>query len=227
MLIFAPVLNHMDRYWIIIGLVLICSCGGKKDPKATVEMPKLPYIGEYEIIERIENGKTVYDTVFTSIPPFSLTNQDGKTITEKDYEGKVYIADFFFTTCPSICPKMTNTLTLVQEKLKDEPRFGILSHTIDPEFDQPGILKAYSEKNKANNEVWNFVTGDREIIYDLCENYYMAYAKRDSLAEGGYIHSGFLILVDKHKFVRAAYDGTRPEVADSIAADVKLLLKEN
>lgn len=217
----------MNRFWVVIGLLVICSCGGKKDSKTTVDMPKLPYMGTYDIVERTENGKTVYDTAFTSIPAFSFTNQDGKTITEKEYEGKVYIADFFFTTCPSICPKMTNTLTLVQEKLKDEPNFAILSHSIDPEFDQPEILKAYAEKNKANPKIWNFVTGDKEIIYDLCENYYMAYAMEDSLAEGGYVHSGFLILVDKHKFVRAAYDGTRPEVADSIAADVKLLLKEN
>ncbi len=216
----------MNRFWVVVFLWVLSSCGGKKDIQPTVEMPRLPYMGEYEIIERTENGKTVYDTVFTSIPAFSFTNQDGNTITEKEYEGKVYIADFFFTTCPSICPKMTNTLSLVQEKLKDEPNFAILSHSIDPEFDQPEILKAYSEKNKANNKIWNFVTGDKETIYDLCENYYMAYAKEDSLAEGGYIHSGFLILVDKNKFVRAAYDGTRPELADSIVADVKLLLKE-
>ncbi len=189
-------------------------------------MPHLPYMGEYDIIERTENGKTIYDTVFTSIPAFSFTNQDGKTITQKDYDGKVYVADFFFTTCPSICPKMTNTLYLVQEKLKDEPQFSILSHSIDPEYDQPEILKSYAEKNNANPLKWNFVTGDKEEIYDLCENYYMAYAKADSLAEGGYVHSGFLILVDKHKFVRAAYDGTRPEVADSIVNDVKLLLQE-
>lgn len=189
-------------------------------------MPKLPYMGDYEVIEKTVDGKTVYDTVFTTIPSFSFTNQDNQLITEKNYEGKVYIADFFFTTCPSICPKMTNTLTLVQEKLKDEPNFAILSHSIDPEYDNPEILKAYSQKNNANNKVWNFVTGDRDEIYDICENYYMAYAKVDSLAEGGYVHSGFLILVDKNKFVRAAYDGTRPELADSIAADVKLLLKE-
>jgi len=189
-------------------------------------MPKLPFIGDYEIIEKEVNGQTVYDTVFTTIPPFSFTNQDNEIITEKNYHGKVYIADFFFTTCPSICPKMTSTLTLVQEKLKNEPNFAILSHSIDPEYDNPEILKAYSQKNNANNKMWNFVTGDRDEIYDLCENYYMAYAKRDSLAEGGYVHSGFLILVDKHKFVRAAYDGTRAELADSIAADVKILLNE-
>lgn len=216
----------MYRYWGILILCILFSCGTKKDAKVTVEMPKLPYMGQYDIIEKTENGQTVYDTVFTTIPPFSFINQDGKLITEKEYEGKVYIADFFFTTCPSICPKMTNTLTLVQEKLQNEPQFAILSHSIDPEYDQPEILKAYAEKNKANTQIWNFVTGDKEEIYDICENYYMSYAQEDAQAEGGYVHSGFLILVDKHKFVRAAYDGTRPEVADSIVADVKLLLQE-
>jgi protein SCO1/2 len=208
-------------------LLLILSCGGKKTPpQHTVEMPKLPIMGDFEVVEKEENGNIVFDTIYTSIPPFSFTNQDNKIITEKDYAGKVYIADFFFTTCPSICPKMTNTLTLVQEKLKDVPNFAILSHSIDPEYDQPEILKSYAEKNKANIGIWNFVTGDRDEIYDICENYYMAYAKVDSLAEGGYVHSGFLILVDKNKHVRAAYDGTRPELADSIAADVRILLKE-
>lgn len=212
---------------LIFSVLFLSACGGKKTPPPNeVDMPKLPYMGDYEVIEKTVDGKTVYDTVFTTIPPFSFTNQDNQLITEKNYEGKVYIADFFFTTCPSICPKMTNTLTLVQGKLKDEPNFAILSHSIDPEYDNPEILKAYSQKNNANNKVWNFVTGDKDEIYDLCENYYMAYAKADSLAEGGYVHSGFLILVDKNKFVRAAYDGTRPELADSIAADVKLLLKE-
>jgi len=216
----------MYKYWAFVGLFILCSCGTKKDTKATIDMPRLPYMGEYDIIEKTENGKTIYDTVFTTIPSFSFINQDGKTITEKEYEGKVYIADFFFTTCPSICPKMTNTLTLVQEKLKDEPNFAILSHSIDPEYDQPEILKTYATKNNANTQIWNFVTGDKDEIYDICENYYMSYAKEDSLAEGGYVHSGFLILIDKNKFVRAAYDGTRPEVADSIVNDVKFLLQE-
>jgi protein SCO1/2 len=208
-------------------LIVFISCGGKKKPNEnTVEMPKLPYMGTYEVVEKEENGSIVLDTVFTQIPPFRFINQDNQVITEKDYEGKVYIADFFFTTCPSICPKMSNTLSIVQERLKGESNFAILSHSIDPEYDQPPILKSYSKKNNAENKIWNFVTGDRDFIYDICENYYMAYAKKDSLAEGGYVHSGFLILVDKHKYVRSAYDGTRPELADSIAADVKILLKE-
>lgn len=218
----------MKQILFIILSILLFSCGSKKKSQQhKVDMPKLPFMGEYDVNEKIENGKTVYDTVFNSIPPFRFINQDNKIITEKDYLGKVYIADFFFTSCLSICPKMTNTLTLVQEKLKDVPNFGILSHTIDPEFDNPSKLKAYAQKNNANPKVWNFVTGDRDTLYDLCENYYMAFAKIDSLAEGGYIHSGFLILIDKNKFVRGAYDGTKPEMADSIAADVKRLLLEN
>ena len=212
---------------LIFLLVFISSCSGKKPAAQNkVDTPKLPYMGDFDLVEKTVDGKTVYDTVFTSIPPFRFINQDNQVVTEKNYEGKVYIADFFFTTCPSICPKMTNTLTLVQEKLKGVPEFAILSHSIDPEYDNPSILKAYAEKNQADLKRWNFVTGDRDSIYDLCENYYMAYAKKDTLAEGGYVHSGFLILVDKHKYVRGAYDGTRPELADSIAADVKLLLKE-
>lgn len=208
-------------------LIVVYSCTGRKNPpQPKVEMPKLPYMGSYEIVEKNENGKTTYDTLFTQIPPFSFINQNGDTITDEHYKNKVYIADFFFTTCPSICPKMTNTLNLVQEKLKGEKNFAILSHSIDPEYDQPEVLLSYAKKNNANTDIWNFVTGDKETIYDLCENYYMAYAKKDSLAEGGYVHSGFLILIDKNKYVRGAYDGTRPELADSIAADVKLLLQE-
>lgn len=213
--------------FFIFSIVLLTSCGGKKAPaKYSVETPRLPYMGTFEVIEKTENGKTVYDTVFTKIPPFQFINQDNKTVSDKDYTGKVYIADFFFTTCPSICPKMTNTLTLVQEKLKDVKDFAILSHSIDPAYDNPAVLKLYAEKNKANTNIWNFVTGDRDSIYDLAENFYMSYALEDSLADGGYVHSGFLILIDKNKYVRGAYDGTRAELADSIAADVKLLLQE-
>src|SRR5688572_28822750 len=122
----------------IFPFFILFSCGGKKTPpQPKVDMPKLPFMGDYEIIEKNVNGQIVYDTVFTTIPPFSFINQDGETITEKNYKGKVYIADFFFTTCPSICPKMTNTLGIVQEKLKNEPNFAILSHSIDPEYDTP------------------------------------------------------------------------------------------
>lgn len=215
------------KFWFIIPSILLLSCFGKRtEHKPVVNQQHLPIMGKFDLVEKTVDGQIVYDTVYRKIPTFSFTNQNGELTTEKNYENKVYLADFFFTTCPTICPKMTNTLYLVQEKLKGEKDFAILSHTIDPEFDSPTKLKAYAEKNKADESVWTFVTGDMDEIYDICENYYMSFAKTDSTAEGGYMHSGFLILVDKNKQVRGAYDGTMPENADQIAKDVKELLKE-
>lgn len=208
-------------------MMVSCSfSGGQKQNVHKVESPRLPYMGNFDVVEVEDNGTVYLDTVYSKIPPFSFINQDGDPVTEKDYENKVYIADFFFTTCPSICPKMTNTLYLVQEQLKGENDFKILSHSIDPDYDTPEVLMDYSIKNKADNQVWDFVTGNRDEIYDICENHYMSHAKKDSTAEGGYIHSGFLILIDKNKYIRGAYDGTMPEMADTIVADVKLLLSE-
>lgn len=216
-------------FFSLLLTVFISSCGNapeNNDRLVKVTMPHLPYMGEYDVVYKEVNGKTVADTIYQTIPPFSFVSQDGKTVTEKDYSGKVYLADFFFTTCPSICPKMTGTLELVQEKLKDEPGFAILSHTIDPDHDSVPVLKEYAERHHADPKVWTFVTGDKEAIYTICEESYMSFAKADADEPGGYIHSGFLILIDKERHIRGAYDGTRPELADKIAEDVKILLEE-
>ncbi len=213
---------------VFSSFILLTSCGlqsaKREETNIEVHIPSLPYMGEYEIQEVEKDGKITYDTIYHSIPNFTFTNQDGKTITEKEVAGKVYIADFFFTSCPSICPKMTNTLFLVQEGLKDEKDFRILSHSIDPDYDTPEKLKAYAQKYAANTEIWHFLTGNKDSIYDICENEYMAYAKIDPAAEGGFVHSGFLILVDQNMHVRGAYDGTLPEKSEEIIKDVKTLL---
>lgn len=221
----------MRRYLFLpfLILMLFSSCKLKNEQKEEnmiVHSPSLPYMGEFDIVEKEKDGKIYYDTVYHKIPAFSFINQDGKEMTEKDVAGKVYIADFFFTTCPSICPKMSNTLFLVQEGLKEESNFSILSHSIDPDYDSPEKLKEYAQKYAANTKVWQFLTGDKEAIYDICENAYMAYAKKDPSAEGGYVHSGFLILVDQNMHVRGAYDGTLPEKSEEIIRDVKILLHE-
>lgn len=218
-----------SRLFILLAIAGLISCGpsrDKKDREVKIDIPHLPYMGEFDIVEKEVNGKMVADTLYKKIPPFRFTNQDGQVITEKNYEGKVYLAEFFFTTCPSICPKMAGTLELVQEKLKDVKNFAILSHTIDPEHDTPPVLKDYARKHHADSLVWTFVTGDRDTIYTLCEESYMAFAKQDPNEPGGYIHSGFLVLIDKNKHIRGAYDGTRAELADQIAADVRTLLNE-
>lgn len=221
-------LSRNENNWIILLLLLSIACG-KKAPvqqQLTVHQPSLPYMGPHTVSEREENGVLIIDTIYHTIPPFSFTDQDGKTVTEKTIEGKVYLADFFFTTCPSICPKMGVTLQLVQEKLKNEKQFMILSHSIDPEHDTPSVLKDYASKLGADENQWKFLTGNRDSIYTICEESYMAFAYKDANAEGGYLHSGFLVLIDQNRHIRGAYDGTRAELADSIVADVKRLLKK-
>lgn len=212
---------------LIVVSTLIVSCGPKSvSPEREMKFtaPSLPYIGPHSITEKTVNGVVVFDTIYHSIPSFSFINQNNEVITDAYFKEKVYLAEFFFTTCPSICPKMATTLQRVQEKMKGENRFHILSHSIDPEHDYPEVLKAYAKKNNADESLWTFVTGNRDSIYAICEESYMAFAKEDANAEGGYLHSGFLVLVDQNKHIRGVYDGTRNEVADSIVSDIKKLL---
>jgi protein SCO1/2 len=221
-------LSRNGNNWLILLVLLIAACGKKNavQQQLTVYQPSLPYMGPHIIQEREENGVIITDTIYHTIPPFSFIDQDGNVVTEKTVDGKVYIADFFFTTCPSICPKMGATLQLVQEKLKNEPQFMILSHSIDPEHDTPAVLKEYAKKMGANEAQWKFLTGSRDSIYTICEESYMAFAYEDANAEGGFVHSGFLVLIDQNRHIRGAYDGTRAELADSIVADVKRLLNK-
>lgn len=216
----------MKRIFAVAALAtVLLSCGSKEDVKVEPAAPqKLPYLGTKEYVYA-EDG-SIKDSIPLTIPPFSFTDQDGKTVTEKTVDGKIYIADFFFTSCPSICPVMAGNLSLVQDEFKDNPDIMILSHSIDPEYDTPEVLKKYAEEKGADTKFWTFVTGNKDSIYDICENYYMGYAKEDAREEGGYVHSGFLILVDKNRHVRGAYDGTNQGKTEDLIRDVKILLKE-
>jgi protein SCO1 len=209
---------------VIIGIcILVFSCGGKKTPPGgTVQ--KLPYLGEPMISSHEENGKLVPDTIYPKIPSFSFTNQDGQIVTEKTFDG-IYVADFFFTTCPTICPKMKAELLRVYEAFKNEPRVKILSHTIDPEYDTEAVLHEYASRLQVSSLKWNFVTGDKDSIYGMAD-YYMVSAEEAPNEPGGYIHSGALILVDQQKYIRGMYDGTKPEEVDQLIKDISKLLSE-
>jgi protein SCO1/2 len=139
-------------------------------------------------------------------PAFSFTNQDGKIITDKDYLGKVYVVEFFFTTCPSICPRMSRNLVEIQNELKDFKDFGVASFTISPEIDTPEVLKAYAEKYGVTNPQWHFLTGDKETIYELANVGYAIYAGENADAEGGFEHSGNFALIDKKGYMRSRKD---------------------
>jgi protein SCO1/2 len=160
--------------------------------KKTEETPELVYITQYG-----ERKK---------VPDFKFVNQDGDTITNKDYLDKVYVVEFFFTTCPSICPIMSENLVEIQNKLIGNKDFGIVSITLDPEHDTPQVLREYAEEHKVTNPNWNFLTGDRNLIYDMANLGFGIFADEDETVPGGFAHSGLFALIDKEGYVRSRED---------------------
>ena len=140
------------------------------------------------------------------VPSFSFVNQNGKTITNKDYEGKVYVVEFFFTTCPTICPRMNENLVQIQNTFTDFENFGVASFTINPDFDTQEVLRAYAEKYGITNPNWNLMTGDKDLIYDLANIGFNIYAGENPDVEGGFEHSGNFALIDKNVFIRSRKD---------------------
>jgi len=136
------------------------------------------------------------------VPEFEFTNQEGELVSHTTYLGKVYVVEFFFTTCPTICPKMNNNLVQVQEHFQDEEDFGVASFTITPAIDTPEVLKAYADSYGITNPHWNFMTGDRAAIYKLANEGFNLYAAEDTEAEGGFEHSGNFALIDKDGYIR-------------------------
>ena len=144
------------------------------------------------------------------VPHFSFVNQDGKTITDKDYEGKVYIIEFFFTTCPTICPRMNTNLVKIQNEFTGNDNFGVASFTINPEHDTPEVLKEYAKKYGVTNPNWNLMTGNQEDIYKLANEGFNLYTAQDSTVVGGFEHSGNVALIDKKGFIRSRVVGGNP-----------------
>jgi protein SCO1/2 len=168
-------------------------------------------------------------------PAFELTNQDNKKISSKDYEGKVYVLEFFFSTCPTICPKMNANMVKLQDEYYGKPDFGIVSITINPENDTPAILKEHAKKVGVKHYNWHMLTGDRKYIYNLAKEYKL-YAGVNADAAGGFEHSGMFALVDKNGNIRSRkdtygnpilyYDGVDADGVNAIKEDIKKLLEE-
>lgn len=166
-----------------------------------------------------------YVKKYHTIADFSLTNQNGKTITQNTYKDKIYIADFFFTTCQTICPIMTDHMLEIQEKLKDDDDVLLLSHTVTPEIDSVAQLKKYALEKGVNDAKWNLVTGEKKQIYDLARKSYLA-AKDVPYEEYDLIHTENFVLVDKKRRIRGFYDGTDPEAIQNLLQDLKTLERE-
>lgn len=164
---------------------------------------------------------------YHTIKDFKLYNQNGDTITQDFYKDKIYVADFFFTTCQTICPIMTDHMLQIQEKLKDDKDILLLSHTVIPNHDSVPVLRKYADEKGVNDEKWNLVTGDKKEIYELARKSYLA-AKSDG--DGGtfdMIHTENFVLVDREKRIRGFYDGTDPKAIEELMHDIEILKKED
>tara|TARA_E500000331_G_scaffold342279_1_gene375671 strand:- start:104 stop:775 length:672 start_codon:yes stop_codon:yes gene_type:complete len=164
---------------------------------------------------------------YHKIADFKLVNQNGDTITEDFYDDKIYVADFFFTTCLTICPIMTDHMIEIQEKIKDDEDILLLSHTVFPVTDSVPVLKEYALEKGVMDEKWNLVTGDKKQIYDLARKSYLA---TKSTGDGGkydMIHTENFVLVDRKKQIRGFYDGTQPEAIEDLMQDIEILKKED
>jgi len=204
------------RYWLlVIGFALaFCSCGSEEE---------LPIYGHRDYVKKEVDGKTVVDTVFHTIPTFSFVNQDSMEVTEALFKDKLYISDFFFTSCPTICPKVKAQMLRIYEKYADNPDVLLISHSIDTKYDTPAVLKKFADKLDIDSKRWHLVTGLRDDIYGIAKQYFIA-AAEDPNSPGGYTHSGGLVLVDKRKHVRGVYDGTEPDEVTQLLKDMDRLL---
>jgi len=186
----------------------------------------LPYFGEKTVVKNIVEGKERIDTVYHKIPPFQFTNQLGETVTQETFEGKIYVANFFFTTCPTICPKMSAQMLRAQQKLSDFDDVMFLSHTVDPEADSVEALYEYAQLVHADHSKWHFVTGDKQTIYEQGVRGYLVSTQEDALAPGGFLHSELLILIDENKHIRGFYDGTSVTEVNRLIDEVKVLIAD-
>lgn len=203
----------------LFALTLFSCSGGKKDNRLAILGPK-------QIDTTRVNGQVTTDTVYHKIADFGFLDQDSVMVTNKSLDGKIYIADFFFTTCPTICPKMNAQLVRVYDKYKDDGNIKILSYSIDPVHDSVAVLRNFARRLDVSSKTWHFVTGDQDKIFELGQNSYMVTAMEDQSTPGGFLHSGALILVDPQRRVRGYYNGTSPEDVDRLIDDIPKLLAE-
>lgn len=201
-----------------ISAVIVYLFYNALQPKKILKVYSPAMVNEELVAEEIQHVRKYH-----TIADFSLTNQNGETITQDDYKDKIYIADFFFTTCPTICPIMTKNMASVQEKIMDDPEVMLLSHSVTPQIDSVAQLKKYALEKGVVDAKWNLVTGNKKDIYELARKSYLA-VKTDG--DGGpydMIHTENFILVDKQKRIRGFYDGTQEADMEKLLEDLNIL----
>ena len=186
----------------------------------------LPVYQPYEVNEKLVDSSIIYKSKYHKISDFNLVNQNGEKITQEFYQDRIYIADFFFTTCQDICPVMTKNMYDLQQKLKDDLEILLLSHTVMPEVDSIQQLKKYALENNIDDNKWNLVTGDKKQIYDLARKSYLA-VEDSEFGEFDMIHTENFMLIDRQRQIRGFYDGTNKKEIERLIRDIKILKKIN
>lgn len=209
----------------MVGLMLTVwmSCGQSNTNKSRVEY--LPYFNEATFTPRWINPSDVPDD-FHQIPSFSLSNQKGAPINEQSLNGKVTVVDFFFTSCPGICPKMMDNMLLVQEAFSTNETVQILSYSVTPEYDSLEVLQAYAQRKGIVSDRWHLLTGDRSVIYDLGRNYY--FIEEDLGLQKDpedFIHTENFLLIDQNRRIRGIYNGLNKSSIQQLIADAKTLME--
>jgi protein SCO1 len=204
--------NNKLLLTLFLAGILLVNCAPKQKEE------KLPIFGE----RIIENNDTLYHT----IPDFKFVDQDSSIITSETFNNKIYVADFFFTSCRTICPIMKTQMLRVYDSIRNDENVLLLSHTIDPEYDTVALLHDFAERLNVNSAKWHFVTGVKDSIYRIAQTGYFATAMEDKSEPDGFIHSGAFLLIDKQKRIRGKYDGTKEEDVNRLLADIARLEKE-
>jgi protein SCO1/2 len=203
---------------VVLSVIIITSFYNILKPNKVLPIYQ-PAQVNYELVDSTIQHKKKYHT----IADFSLINQNGDTITQDYYKDKIYIADFFFTTCQTICPIMTNHMYDIQKQTISDPEVLLLSHTVTPEIDSVEQLNRYAKKKLVNASKWNLVTGDKKQIYNLARTSYLAVKTNGDGGPFDMIHTENFMLIDKKKQIRGFYDGTDPEAIKKLLDDIKVL----
>lgn len=237
LIIFAKkkMLSFFKKYrYFFLGLIVFSVVTITLFYNALKPKESLPIFNPADVNPELVDSTVQYVEKYHTIDNFSFTNQNGKTITQKDYEGKIYIADFFFTTCQSICPKMTNNMAWLQSKIKDNPKIKLLSFSVTPDIDSVSVLKKYALEKGVIDSKWNLLTGDKKDIYYLARKSFLVVktGKPEELYD--MVHTENFVLVDSKKRIRGFYDGTNLDQptkdgvknVTQLLEDINVLLKE-
>jgi protein SCO1 len=210
----------MRGFYICLAAIMVLAACKSNNKKV------LPIYGQRSAETKTVNGQQVTDTVYQTIPAFTFVNQYGDSTGSKNLQNDIYVADFFFTSCPSICPIMQRNMLNVYKAFKDSADVKIVSFTIDPRHDTVPVLKKYADKLGVTGNTWWFLRGDKDKVYDMAAKNFLVSVSQDSTVAGGYVHQGYFVLVDKQKRVRGAYDGTNMQQVNQLIEDIKTLKAE-